>query len=80
MRETYVMRDGQLVPKSQAAPLQSGGAFLMPDIKPFVTQDGVEITSRSGLRAYEQAHGVRQVGNDYATLHRELRQKVRGHD
>lgn len=72
------MRDGQLVPKSTAAPLPSAGAFLMPDIKPFRTQDGVEITSRSALRAYEQANGVKQVGNDYASFHQKLRQQVRG--
>lgn len=35
------------------------------DIEPFVTQDGVEITSRSKLRAYEQANQVRQIGNDW---------------
>ena len=38
---------------------------VMPDIKHFVTQDGVEITSRSKLRAYERANGIRQVGNDW---------------
>lgn len=80
MRETYVMRNGELVPKSQAAPLNSGVFHVMPDVKPFVTQDGKEITSRSALRAYEQANGVKQVGNDFATLHRELRQKVYGRE
>lgn len=76
---TYVLRNGQLVEKSKAPPL--GGVFaVMPDIAPFVTQDGKEITSRSALRAYEQANGVKQVGNDYASQHRELRQKVYGHD
>ncbi len=39
---------------------------FMPDIKAFVTQEGVEITSRSKLRAYERANGVRQVGNDWS--------------
>lgn len=38
---------------------------FIPDIRPFVTQDGVEITSRSSLRAYEQRTGTRQVGNDW---------------
>jgi len=80
---TYVLRDGKLVDKSQAPPLS--GAFLlthgvMPDLKPFVTQDGKEISSRSALRAYEQANGVKQIGNDYASLHRELRAKVYGHE
>lgn len=65
-REVYVLRDGKLVPKSQARPLVSAsGVYVMPDITPFVTQDKVEITSRSGLRAYERSRGVRQVGNDW---------------
>lgn len=73
----YVFRDGKLVPKHSET---RAGVGLMPDIKPFVTQDGVEITSRSALRDYERAHGVKQVGNDFATLHRELRQRVYGHE
>ena len=65
-RETYVLRNGELVPKSAARPLASAsGAYVMPDITPFVTQDKVEITSRSALRAYERSRGVRQVGNDW---------------
>lgn len=77
----YVMRKGELVPKDQAAPLPSKGYFgVIPDIQPFTTQEGAPITSRRALREYEQANGVRQVGNDFATFHRELRQKVRGHD
>ena len=74
---TYVLRNGQLVEKSIAAPLPSG-AFVMSDISPFVTQDGKAIGSRSTLRSYEQANGVKQVGNDFSTLHRELRAKVYG--
>jgi hypothetical protein len=73
---TFVYRDGQMVPKSEAPP--KTGAFIMSDIKPFVTQDGKEISSRSGLRSYEQANGVKQVGNDYASLHKQLRTKVYG--
>jgi hypothetical protein len=66
-RVTYVIRDGKLVPKSEAAPLpRANGPHVMPDIAPFRTTDGVEITSRSGLRAYEQKMGVRQVGNDWS--------------
>lgn len=38
---------------------------FVPDIKPFVTQEGVHITSRSKLREYERANGVKQVGNDW---------------
>lgn len=72
----FVYRDGQLVEKSKAPPL--GGVFVYSDIKPFVTQDGKEITSRSSLRSYEQAHGVKQVGNDMASHTAELRRKVYG--
>jgi hypothetical protein len=64
-RQTYVSRDGKLVPKAEAAPLRSNGPHVMNDIRPFVTTDGVEITSRSSLRAYEQRTGLRQVGNDW---------------
>lgn len=77
MRETYVLRDGELVPKASAPPM-SGVFHVLSDIKPFVTQDGKEISSRSGLRAYEQANGVKQVGNDFATQTAELRAKVYG--
>lgn len=73
---TYVLRNGQLVEKSKAPPL--GGVSVMSDIKPFVTQDGNEITSRSSLRAYEQRNGVKQVGNDMASHTAELRRKVYG--
>ena len=79
MRNTYVLRNGKLVPKS-SAPLNRGYFNVLPDISPFMTQNGMEITSRSGLRAYEQANGVKQVGNDFKSLHQELRHKVRGID
>lgn len=62
---TYVVRDGKLVEKHKAPP--KGGAFFMPDIKPFISPiDGTEISSRSHLRSHEHKHGVRQVGDDYA--------------
>ena len=38
---------------------------FIPDIAPFRTQDGTEISSRSKLRDYERKHGVKQVGNDW---------------
>lgn len=38
---------------------------FMPDIKPFICQDGTEITSRSKLREYEARTGTKQVGNDW---------------
>ena len=63
MRTRYVMRNGRLVERPQTSPI---GYQAMSDIAPFRTQDGVEITSRSGLREYERRRGVRQVGNDWS--------------
>jgi hypothetical protein len=68
-RATYVRRNGRIVPKNTAEPLPKRGvSHVMPDIQPFATQDGVPITSRSHLRAYEQRTGTRQIGNDFASL------------
>ena len=61
MRTRYVMRDGKLVKKLSVRT----SPHVLSDIKPFVTQDGVEITSRSSLREYERRNGVRQTGNDW---------------
>lgn len=61
-----MIRDGQLIEKHLAPPKgASKSAHVISDIEPFQTQDGVAITSRKDLRAYEQANGVRQVGNDW---------------
>jgi hypothetical protein len=73
---TFVMRNGQLVEKHNAPP--RSGVSVMSDINPFLTQDGKEIGSRSALRAYEQANGVKQVGNDHAAQMREMRHKFLG--
>lgn len=41
-----------------------GCPVVMSDIAPFVSPiDGTEITSRSGLKAHEQRHGVKQAGD-----------------
>ena len=74
------MRDGELVDKRYARPRESliRSPNSLSDIAPFVTQDGKEITSRSGLRAYDQANGDKQVGNDFASQTAELRRKVYG--
>jgi len=66
-RQTYVLRDGKLVPKSEAFDQNSEPAFhVMGDIQPFRSPiDGTVITSRSQLREHEQRHGVRQCGNDW---------------
>jgi hypothetical protein len=68
-RETYVRRDSRLVLKQEAEALPIRGvANVMPDIRPFTTQDGTAITSRSHLRAFERRTGTRQIGNDFASL------------
>jgi hypothetical protein len=38
---------------------------VVGDIAEFRTTDGVTISSRSHLRAYEQERGVKQVGTDW---------------
>lgn len=65
-RQTYVLRDGKLVPKTEAQPLPSqNGPYVMADIAPFVTAgDNVPISSRSQLREYERRTGTKQIGND----------------
>lgn len=80
MREVYVMRGGALVPRAQAAPLNTPAAafHVMPDIAPFVTQDGAPIGSRSTLRAYEQRTGTKQVGNDYGSIAQSIRDRMNG--
>ncbi len=51
--------------KKNASQARADFSFnILSDIRPFSTQDGVEISSRSSLRAYEQKNGVKQVGND----------------
>ena len=59
---TYIFRNGRMVEKSKAPP--RSGVFVVSDLSPFKTTDGVVISSRSQLRAYEQTRGVKQVGND----------------
>lgn len=62
MKQTYVFRNGEWVLRTDEA--RPSAFTVMPDIQPFVTQEGTPISSRSHLRAYEQRMGVRQVGND----------------
>ena len=73
MGECWVIRNGEFIRKEDAEPLHRPHFNVLPDISPFTTQDGTHITSRSGLRAYEQKHGVKQVGNDFASQIREIR-------
>ncbi len=79
MRKRYVFRNGKIVAKGEAVRLSRGYYNVLPDITPFTTPgDNTLISSRSALRAYEQRHGIKQVGNDFATLNAELHRKVYG--
>ena len=62
-RETYVLRDGKLVPKAKASGTVCHN--VMRDIETFTTVCGTEISSRSKLREFEQRTGTRQIGNDW---------------
>ena len=81
MRKRYVYRDGKIVVKTSDVQLARGYYNVLPHITPFTTPgDNTHITSRSQLREYEQKHGIKQVGNDFATFNAELHRKVYGED
>ncbi len=65
MREIYVLRDGKLVPKSQAVPQHIGPyvqSDYLPDMKHPIT--GKTMDSKSQFRAVTRAHGCVEVGNE----------------
>lgn len=66
MKKTYVMRDGQLVEKHLAVPLQENtGPFIMGDIQPYKSMiNGEVVGSRSRHRALLREHGCIEVGNE----------------
>lgn len=60
-RATYVWRNGELVEKHLAAPLDSGDGApsFIPDIQPFVSPiDGTVISSRTQYRDHCKRHDV----------------------
>lgn len=63
MRKTFVFDkvSGRVVPKGEASHRRMA---VMPDIKSFVTVDGVPIDSRSELREYQRRTGLEQCGDD----------------
>lgn len=66
-RETYVLRDGQLVPKHLAAPREGGaGPFVITDgMDPTMNPaDGRTYDSRSQYVRAVKAAGCEIVGND----------------
>lgn len=72
-RATYVLRDGNLVLKSEAAPLSAG---------PMLIRDGIDLTwhpangkhydSKSQFRRITKAHGCEEVGNERQTDRRQF--------
>lgn len=66
-RETYVLRNGELVLKHLAAPLPtSGGPFVISDtMDPIRSQaDGRMYDSKSAYERSVKAHGAEIVGNE----------------
>ncbi len=65
-RETYVMRAGKLVLKSQAAPMRSAGPYVQSDYLPELRhpRTGKVMDSKSAFRAVTRAHGCVEVGNE----------------
>lgn len=63
MRSTYVYdkETGKVVPRGAVTQRHLG---VLPDIKDFQTTDGVHIHGRSGLREYQRATGLEQIGTD----------------
>ena len=66
-RETYVLRDGKLMPKHEARPLEMPARHYvvsdkLPDLRHPIT--GKPMDSKSAFRAVTRAHGCVEVGND----------------
>lgn len=63
--ETFVMRNGKLVPKRLAARQSSGPSVIsdyLPDLKHPLT--GKVMDSKSSFRRVTRAHGCVEVGNE----------------
>lgn len=65
VRETYVMRGGELVPKRTAAPLPHGPILIRDAIDPlWHPANGKHYDSKSQFRRATKAHGCDEIGND----------------
>ena len=63
-KQTFVFRDGQIVPKASAAP--KGGVSILSDIEPYQNmKDRGWITSRSQHREFLRRNNFVEVGNEY---------------
>lgn len=69
VRETYVLRDGELVPKRLAAPLKSAGspAIIRDDLGAGLKHmgNGKVTDSKSQFRRWTKETGCIELGNDY---------------
>lgn len=64
-RCTYVLRDGKLVPKHQAEPLNAGPYIATDGMDPIRSMaDGQMYDSKSTYRRSLKAHGCQELGND----------------
>lgn len=67
MRETYVLRGGKLVPKSEAQPLeQRAGIYVISDtMEPAMHMASCRVLdSKSEFRKDTRAHGCIEIGNE----------------
>jgi hypothetical protein len=65
-REVYVYRDGKLVPKSQAVPLNAPSHSIITDTMPetWHPADGKHYDSKSKFRRVTRARGCIEVGTE----------------
>lgn len=78
-REVYVYRDGKLVPKSQAIPLNAPSHSIITDSMPetWHPADGKHYESKSRFRRVTRAHGCTEVGNERQTDRRQFDRNAR---
>ncbi len=79
MRTRYVMRNGELVPKDQAAPLQRGPMVISDDLGQQLDHhgysDGRKTDSKSTFRRWTKEAGLVEKGNDRERGDRQLGSK-----
>jgi hypothetical protein len=79
LRETYVMREGRLVPKREGARANvASGPQIIRDIEPYrsialdaATGKRALIGGRAQHREFLRRNNCIEVGNEYVTPHRE---------
>lgn len=78
-RETFVYRNGKLVPKSQAVPPNQPTHHIITDSMPetWHPADGKHYTSKSRFRRATKAHDCVEVGNEKQTDRRQFDRNAR---